>query len=608
MSDTPETCQPQAPRPAHEHTPLETLNHSAAHVMASAVKRLFPEAKVTIGPAIDKGFYYDFDVPHPFTEDDLGRIEAEMQKVIDADLEFRREEIPRDQALDLFAKMGEVYKVEIIQGIPSDETLSLYRHGDFVDLCRGPHVTRTSDIKAFKLQSVAGAYWRGDERRPMLQRIYGSAFPSRQALEEHLHKLEEARRRDHRKLGKELDLFSIDEDIGGGLVLWHPKGALVRYLIEEFWRREHLKHGYELVASPHIAREDLWRTSGHLGWYQENIFSGMDVEGQQYLVKPMNCPFHIAIYKSRLRSYRDLPLRWAELGTVYRYERSGVLHGLLRVRGFTQDDAHLFIRRDQLNAEIERVIGFCLHILRSFGFESFKTYLATRPEKFVGEVPAWDEAEAALKRGLDATGLKYELDPGGGAFYGPKIDLKLVDALDREWQCSTIQVDFQEPERFQMEYVAPDGTRQRPSMIHRALLGSIERFFAVLVEHHAGAFPLWLAPVQARLLTVSEKAEVFGKEALERLLGAGVRADADLSSDKLGAKIRRAQLEKIPYMLVIGDKEVAGRGVSPRTREGQRGGFVSLEAFVEQIADEARPPHSEGARTTQASAAPASRT
>jgi threonyl-tRNA synthetase len=559
--------------------------------MASAVKRLFPEAKVTIGPAIEKGFYYDFDVPRPFTEEDLGRIEAEMQRVINADLEFVRKEVPRDHALTLFHDLGEPYKREIIDGIPAGDTISLYQHGDFVDLCRGPHVGRTSEVKAFKLTSVAGAYWRGDERRQMLQRIYGCAFSSRKELQEHLHRLEEAKRRDHRKLGKDLDLFSIEEAIGGGLVLWHPKGALIRYLIEEFWRREHLKHGYDLVNSPHIAREALWHTSGHIEWYRENLYSGMDVDGQQYLVKPMNCPFHLTMYQGRLRSYRELPLRWAELGTVYRYERSGVLHGLLRVRGFTQDDAHIFMRRDQASEEVERTMRFCLHILRSFGFDSFKTYLATRPTKFVGEVAAWDEAEAILRRGLEATGLSYEVDAGGGAFYGPKIDLKLVDALDREWQCSTIQVDFQLPERFRLEYVASDGSRQRPSMIHRALLGSIERFFAVLLEHYAGALPLWLAPVQARLCTVSEKAEPFAREAFAAISGAGLRAELDVSSDKLGAKIRRAQLEKIPYMLVIGDKEIADRGVSPRTREGKQGGFVSLEAFIEQLRDESRPPH-----------------
>ncbi|MBI5479748.1 MAG: threonine--tRNA ligase [Deltaproteobacteria bacterium] len=592
MSNDAPNPPPVAPKAAREHSPLETLNHSASHVMAAAVKRLFPGAKVTIGPAIDNGFYYDFDVERPFTEEDLVAIEAEMAKDVKADLEFQREEIDRDQAVEMFRGMGESYKVEIIEGIPAGTTITLYRHGDFVDLCRGPHVDRTSRIKAYKLTNVAGAYWRGDERRQMLQRIYGCAFTDKKALDEHLRKIEEAKKRDHRRLGKDLDLFSIDEDIGGGLVLWHPKGALTRYLIEEFWRREHLASGYDLVNSPHIARENLWQTSGHLGWYKENLYNGMDVDGQQYLVKPMNCPFHITMFKNRLRSYRDLPMRWAELGTVYRYERSGVLHGLLRVRGFTQDDAHLFITKDQLNYEIERVTRFCLHILRSFGFVSFKTYLATRPAKFVGEVPAWDEAEAALKRGLDAIGLDYEMDVGGGAFYGPKIDLKLVDALDREWQCSTIQVDFQLPERFQLEYVAPDGSRQRPIMLHRALLGSIERFFAVLLEHYAGALPLWIAPVQAKVLTVSEKSEEFGREVEEQLRAAGVRVEKDLSSDKLGAKIRRAQLEKAPYMLVIGDKEVAARGVSPRSRDGRQAEMMPIDAFVRQVLDESHPSRS----------------
>jgi threonyl-tRNA synthetase len=589
MSNDDTTAPPVAPKAAHEHSPLETLNHSAAHVMAAAVKRLFPEAKVTIGPAIANGFYYDFDIPKPFTDEDLAAIEAEMIKDVNAHLEFVREEVDRDKAIELFRGMGETYKVEIIEGIPAGTTITLYRHGSFVDLCRGPHVDKTTRIKAFKLTSVAGAYWRGDEHRPMLQRIYGCAFPDKQALAEHLRKVEEAKKRDHRRLGKDLDLFSIDEEIGGGLVLWHPKGALIRYLIEEFWRTEHLKHGYDLVFSPHIARENLWQTSGHLGWYKENLFNGMDVDGQQYLVRPMNCPFHITMYRNKLRSYRDLPLRWAELGTVYRYERSGVLHGLLRVRGFTQDDAHLFITQEQLDDEIERLIRFCLHILRSFGFTAFKTYLATRPAKFAGEIPAWDVATAALRRGLDKVGLEYIVDEGGGAFYGPKIDLKLVDALDREWQCSTIQVDFQLPERFQLEHVAPDGTRVRPIMLHRALLGSLERFFAVLLEHYAGALPLWLAPVQATVLTVSEKSEEFGAEVWAQLKAAGVRVDRDFSGDKLGAKIRRAQLEKVPYMLVIGDKEVAARGVSPRSRDGKQAEMMPVDAFVRQVQDESHP-------------------
>ena len=493
-------------------SPLQTLRHSTAHVMADAVKRLFPGAKVTIGPAIETGFYYDFDVPRPFAEDDLARIEAEMQKIVDANYKFERVEIPRDEARETFARMGETYKVEILDAIPADSVITIYRSGDFIDLCRGPHVETTGQIKAFKLLSVAGAYWRGDERNPMLQRIYGTAFFEKKDLADHLHRLEEAKKRDHRRLGKDLDLFSIDETIGGGLVLWHPKGARVRYLTEQFWREEHYAQGYELVSSPHVAREALWNTSGHTGFYKDNMFAGLDIEGQQYLVKPMNCPFHITIFKHGLRSYRDLPLRFAELGTVYRYERSGVLHGLLRVRGFTQDDAHLFMRRDQVPEEIERTLSFCLYILRTFGFTDFKLYLATRPPKYIGEIPQWDEAEQHLLDALKKSGLEYEMDPGGGAFYGPKIDLKLRDAIGREWQCSTIQVDFMLPERFDLTYIGQDGAKHRVVMLHRALLGSLERFFAVLIEHYAGAFPLWLAPVQARVVTISEKQEEWAKK------------------------------------------------------------------------------------------------
>jgi threonyl-tRNA synthetase len=417
----------------------------------------------------------------------------------------------------------------------------------------------------------------------MLQRIYGTAFASKDELKAYLTQLEEAKRRDHRKIGKELDLFSIDETIGGGLVLWHPKGARVRYLAEQFWREEHFKHGYEVVFSPHVARDTLWKTSGHLGFYKENMFSGMDVEGQQYLVKPMNCPYHITIYKHGLRSYRDLPLRFAELGTVYRYERSGVMHGLLRVRGFTQDDAHLFMRRDQVPVELERTLEFCLMVLRTFGFTDFKLYLATRPEKFIGDVELWNEAEQALLDALKKSGLPYEMDLGGGAFYGPKIDLKLRDAIGREWQCSTIQVDFMLPERFDLTYVGQDGQKHRTVMLHRALFGSLERFFAVLIEHYAGAFPTWLAPIQARVITVSEKQDAWAEEVRATLAAKGFRVDADLSADKLGAKIRRAQLEKIPFMLVCGDKEVAARAVAPRARDGAQLPAMSLDAFVEHL-------------------------
>jgi threonyl-tRNA synthetase len=571
-------------------SPLETLRHSTAHVMAKAVQRLWPEAKVTIGPAIETGFYYDFDIDRPFTDEDLERIEAEMKAIVKADEPFERHEIPRDEAIKLFRELGEDYKVEIIEKLPPEATISYYATGDWLDLCRGPHVDSTGEIKAFKLLSVAGAYWRGDERNKMLQRIYGTAFPDKKQLREHLHRLEEAKKRDHRKVGKELDLFSIDETIGGGLVLWHPKGARIRYLIEEFWRQEHYKYGYELVSTPHVARDQLWRTSGHLEFYKENMYSGMDVEGQDYLVKPMNCPFHCTIFNKGLHSYRELPFRWAELGTVYRYERSGVLHGLLRVRGFTQDDAHIFMTREQLPGELERVVDFCLHILRAFGFSDFKLYLATRPAKFVGDPAIWDEAEAALYAVLEKSGLEFELDRGGGAFYGPKIDLKLRDSIGREWQCSTIQVDFNLPERFDLKYVGADGDRHRVVMVHRALLGSIERFFAVLVEHYAGAFPVWLAPVQARVVTISEKQDAWAREVEKTLSERGFRVEADLSPDKLGAKIRRAQLEKIPYMLVCGDQEVEARAVAPRTREGKRLDAMGLDAFAEHLAEAARIP------------------
>jgi threonyl-tRNA synthetase len=573
-----------------ELSPLQTLRHSCAHVMAKAVQRLFPETKVTIGPAIESGFYYDFERDTPFTPEDLERIEAEMQAIIAANEPFERHEVSRAEALDMFARMGETYKVEIIETLPQDATITYYETGDFIDLCRGPHVASTRDIKAFKLLSVAGAYWRGDERNKMLQRIYGTAYPDKKLLREHLHLLEEAKKRDHRRLGKELDLFSIDETIGGGLVLWHPKGARIRHLIEDFWRQEHYAQGYDLVYSPHVARDQLWHTSGHLDFYKENMYSGMDVEGQDYLVKPMNCPFHVTMYKKGLRSYRELPLRWAELGTVYRYERSGVLHGLLRVRGFTQDDAHLFMTLDQLPAELERVLAFCLYILRTFGFEDFKLYLATRPKKFVGDPAIWDQAEEALYAALQKSGLDHEMDRGGGAFYGPKIDLKLRDCLGREWQCSTIQVDFNLPERFDLQYVGTDGERHRVVMLHRALLGSIERFFAVLTEHYAGKFPVWLAPVQARIITVSEKQEEWGRAALARLQDRGFRAEGDFSPDKLGAKIRRAQLDKIPFMLVCGDKEVETQSVAPRARDGERIDMMPLDDFMEYLAKAARIP------------------
>jgi threonyl-tRNA synthetase len=569
--------------------PLSRMRHSASHVMADAVKRLRPDAKVAIGPSIESGFYYDFDT-EPFAPEDIERIEAEMRKIVAENLPFVQRAVAREEALALFRSRGEKYKVEIIESIPAGEEVSYFQHGDFIDLCRGPHVASTGDIQAFKVLSFAGAYWRGDERNAQLQRVYGTAFPSEAELAEHLARIEEARRRDHRVLGKQLDLYSMDDLVGPGFVLWHPKGAFVRYQIEEIIRRENVRRGYDLVYTPHLAREQLLETSGHLAHYKDNLFGGMELDGQRYLVKPMNCPFHIAIYRSQMRSYRDMPIRYSELGTVYRYERSGVLHGLLRVRGLTMDDGHLFVREEQIGDEIASCVRFSLEMLELFGFRDFDLYLATRPDSFMGEPAVWERAESALRVVMESLGRPFKMDKGGGAFYGPKIDLKIRDAIGREWQCSTFQLDFQLPERFALEYVAKDGSRKRPVMIHRALLGSIERFVAVLVEHYAGAFPLWLAPVQARVLSVSEKAEAYADEVAARLREAGLRAEADVGAEKLGAKIRRAQLEKIPYMVVVGEKDMAARVVSPRTREGQQQTPAPLEEFARRLAEEAAPP------------------
>jgi threonyl-tRNA synthetase len=569
--------------------PLSRMRHSAAHVMADAVRRLRPNAKVAIGPSIENGFYYDFDT-EPFAPEDAERIEAEMRKIIAENLPFERRVVAREEALALFRGRGETYKVEIIESIPAGEEVSYFQHGDFLDLCRGPHVARTGDIKAVKVLSFAGAYWRGDEKNAQLQRVYGTAFPSQAELDAHLAKIEEAKRRDHRVLGKQLDLYSMDDLVGPGFVLWHPKGAFVRYQIEDIIRRENVRRGYELVYTPHLAREQLLETSGHLAHYKENLFGGMELDGQRYLVKPMNCPFHVAIFRAGLRSYRELPIRYSELGTVYRYERSGVLHGLLRVRGLTMDDGHLFVTEEQIGQEVSDCLHFALEMLKLFGFEDFSLYLATRPESFMGEPAAWERAEAALRQVMEALGRPFEVDQGGGAFYGPKIDLKIKDALGRQWQCSTFQLDFQLPERFGLEYVAPDGGRKRPVMIHRALLGSMERFIAVLIEHFAGAFPLWLAPVQARVVTVSEKAEAYAREVTARLKQEGLRAEADVSAEKLGAKIRKAQMEKIPYMVVVGEKDMAARVVSPRTREGQQQPATPLDEFARRLAQESAVP------------------
>lgn len=565
----------------------EILRHSTAHVLAQAVKRLFPEVKLAIGPAIENGFYYDFDKPEPFTLDDLGRIEEEMRRIVSENLPIVREEISRDDALALFRKMDEPYKLELIEDLPQDEVVSVYRQGEFVDLCRGPHLASTGEIRAFKLLNVAGAYWRGDEKRKMLQRIYGTAFPTEAGLQAYLHVLEEAERRDHRKLGKELDLFSLHEEAGAGLVYWHPKGAMIRKVIEDFWREEHLRRGYQLVYSPHIARRDLWEISGHWGWYRENMYSPIDIDGVEYLLKPMNCPFHILMYKTRTRSYRDLPIRWAELGTVYRYERSGVLHGLLRVRGFTQDDAHLFMRPDQLEDELVGVLDLVEFMMRSFGYKDYDMELSVRDpgnkEKYVGSDEVWNMAEGALVAALDRKGLPYTRMEGEAKFYGPAIDVKVKDALGRGWQGPTIQVDFNLPERFDLEYIGEDNSPHRPVMIHRTVLGSMERFVAGLVEHYAGAFPVWLAPVQVRVIPIADRHVDYARKVASELADAKVRVEVDDRSEKIGYKIREAQVEKVPYMLVAGDREAERGTVSVRSRGQGDLGPMSLTDFKARV-------------------------
>lgn len=564
---------------------LEVLRHSAAHIMAQAVKRIFNDVKLAIGPAIEHGFYYDFELPRPLTPEDLAAIEAEMKKIVKKDLPFTRTVLPQDEALALFQEQGEKFKAEMVSDLTGQE-VSFYRQGEFVDLCRGPHLPSTRYLKAFKLTSIAGAYWRGDSSREMLQRIYGTAYFSKEDLENYFKFLEEAAKRDHRKLGRDLDLFSTSEQIGAGLILWHPKGGRVRQIIEDFWREEHRKNGYEIVYTPHLGRRALWETSGHLGFYRENMYSGMEIDQQEYLIKPMNCPFHIEIYKSQGHSYRELPFRWAELGTVYRYERSGVLHGLLRVRGFTQDDAHIFCRPDQMPAEIDRVLEFCLNILRAFGFNDFKLYLATRPEKSVGVEERWEAATAALRAAIEKAGLPFEVDEGGGAFYGPKIDLKIKDALGREWQCSTIQFDFNEPERFEMTYKGADSQDHQPYMIHRALLGSLERFFGILVENYEGAFPLWLAPVQALILPVLPANLEYADQVYAWLQANGIRAEVDSRNEKIGYRIREAQMQKVPYMLVVGEKEAAAGKIAVRTRKDGDLGVWEREALLQRMQEE----------------------
>lgn len=546
------------------------VRHSAAHVMAAAVCHLYEGVKLDIGPATDDGFYYDFDLPKRLTPEDFQAIEKEMGRIVSQNVPFERSVVSRAEAAELFRKAGQTYKLERLADIPESSEITLYQCGDFRDLCRGPHLKSTGEIKAFKLVSVAGSYYRGVETNPMLQRVYGIVADSKQAIEAEIKRIEEAKARDHRKLGKELDLFSIEDEVGPGLVHWHPKGARIRSLIEDFWKREHFRSGYELMYTPHIGRAHLWETSGHLGFYKENMYAPMDIDGNDYYVKPMNCPFHIQIYKAHRHSYRDLPLRWAELGTVYRYEKSGVLQGLLRVRGFTQDDAHIFCTPEQIESEVRRTVGFALRILRAFGFTEVAAYLATRPAKAVGEESRWAQATQSLESALKAEGIAYEVDAGGGAFYGPKIDLKIRDALGRPWQLGTIQFDFNLPERFALIYVGEDGKEHQPYMVHRALLGSIERFFGILIEHYGGAFPLWLAPEQVRVLPLTDKQIEFAQGLVDKLVAADFRATVDSKSDKVGAKIRRAQAEKVPYMLVIGPKEVEAGTVAVRSRAGEQ--------------------------------------
>jgi len=575
----------------YEESKLYRLRHSAAHVMAQAVLEKFPEGKVAIGPPIDDGFYYDFDLPRPLTPEDLEEIEGRMREIIKNNSEFIREEVSAEEAKEIFE--DQPYKLELIEGLekgdvdehgdPVEEkqVITIYKSDEFVDLCRGPHLESTGKIhpKAVKLMNVAGAYWRGDENNPMLQRIYGTAWLSPKELKKYLWRLEEAKKRDHRKLGRELDLYSISDNVGSGLVLWHPNGAKIRFLAERFWEDQHLKNGYDFVYTPHIGKADLWKTSGHLDFYAENMYAPIEIEDQKYYLKPMNCPFHIEIYKSDIRSYRDLPLRYAEKGTVYRYERSGVMHGLMRVRGFTQDDAHHFCTPSQMPEEIDFVLQFSLNMLRSFGFKEIKAYLSTRPEKAVGEPKRWKDAEAALEQSLKRADLPYEVDEGGGAFYGPKIDLKINDALGREWQLSTIQFDFNNPERFDMTYIEEDGQAYRPYMIHRALLGSIERFFGVLIEHYGGAFPVWLSPTQAVIIPIADRHVAYADEVARQLRTADLRVEVDDRSDRMNAKIRDAEKRKIPYMLVVGDREMENGQVDIRRRSGERMGAMPVDAF-----------------------------
>ena len=562
---------------------LSTLRHSTAHVMAEAVLELFPDAQIAIGPAIENGFYYDFDLPRPLTDADLETITKNMRKIINSGREFVRKEVTREEAKEIFK--NQKYKLELLEAIPEGETVTTYTQGSFTDLCRGPHVESTKELCAdgFKLLSIAGAYWRGNEKNKMLTRIYATAWGSKEDLRAYMDHLADIEKRDHRKLGKELDLFSLHEEAGPVLVYWHPRGARIRQTIEQFWREEHYKNGYEMVYTPHVGKSWLWETSGHLGFYKDSMYPPMEMDNTDYYVKPMNCPFHIMIYQNSKKSYRDLPCRWAELGTVYRYEKAGSLHGLMRVRGFTQDDAHLFVTPDQMDDEIMEVLRFSLHMLHAFGFNDIHAYISTKPEKSVGEVEKWNAATEALKKAVEKEGLKYDIDEGGGAFYGPKIDLKIKDAIGREWQLSTVQFDFNLPERFGMTFVDKDGVEKRPYMIHRALLGSIERFFGVLMENYAGAFPPWLSPDQIAIIPVGDMAYDYSKDLASTLRKEGFRVSLDLSDDRMNAKIRKAQKQKTPYMLIIGEKEMAGNLVSIRYRNGKQVNLVPTADFIKEV-------------------------
>ena len=584
----PETLMPEALEvfmSNEANKALETVRHSLSHVMAEAVTILFPGTKFGIGPAIDNGFYYDMELPRPITDEDLPAIESTMRKIINEGREFTRREVSREEAKKLFA--DQPMKLELIDELPEGEIISVYEQGSFRDLCRGPHVATTKELnaQAFKLVKIAGAYWRGDEKRPMLTRVYGYGFQKPNELKDYLNLLAEAEKRDNRKLGKELDLFSTQEDAGPGLIYWHPKGGRFRVALENWWRDEHYKNGYEILFTPHIGKSWLWETSGHLSFYKEGMYSSMEIDEDDYYIKPMNCPFHIMVYNNSSHSYRDLPLRWAELGTVYRYERSGTLHGLMRVRGFTQDDAHIICTPEQIEDEISEVLRFSLSMHKTLGFQDISVYLATRPagDGAVGEPEKWDTALTSLKSAVEKQGLTYEIDEGGGAFYGPKIDIKVKDALGREWQLSTIQFDFNLPERFDMTYVDSDGQKKRPYMVHRALLGSIERFFGVYLEHTAGAFPVWLSPEQAVVIPVAHTFDDYAKDVVARLRAAGIRATADLRDDRMNAKIRDGQTQKIPYMLVVGQKEADAGQVAPRTRNNEQMPALSVDEFISRI-------------------------